>query len=333
MGDPKQTLPRFDRFGRERYMLMHKKPVGPKTAEGLFSLYEQLSHIQTPREMYMAGWAALEASMVGTEFAATDRVWLVDTAEDAWQYALELQQERAANKAWYKNTTPDTTSEYRIADALSTVPIFRELPYGKPSKQTMKDVFTRQLEIATLNNQDMLVAKAHQARHRYEGMFDYSGREANHRGLAYEQLSRLGVNRLLSTRLFATSSLARADSGMYYPDQTHDNQCFYLDGGEITATVPLEVKSRLRNRYFFRYQNAGLVGGEGLTHDGHYTIDGMLRRLKREAEGSADLQDIEILTTLTDDVIHSIRHYRRPERAGIHCHDRRKCELGRTAVA
>ncbi len=333
MVEPTQKFTRFDKYGRERYMLIHKRPVGPKTAEGLFSLYEQLSSIQAPREMYMAGWAALEASMVGTELPSKDRVWLVDSAEDAWMYALALQQERAAEKAWLRDVPPDTTAEYRIAGALSTIPVFRELPLGKPRKQTMRSSYEKLLAITECNQEDLERTEEY-ARHLRptSDSFDYSGRAANHRGLLYEQLSQLGVNRLHSSAFFATSSFARSDNGRYYPDQTHDNQCLYLHGGEIVDVIPLEVKTRLRKKFFHRYKNAGLISGTVLTHDGNRNTSTLIAQLRREAEGLASKEDKRSVEGLTEDVIHSIRHFKRPERAGIHCREPQRCVIGKTAL-
>lgn len=96
------VVQRFDRDGREKYMLIHKKPVGPRTAEKLFSLYQCLSETQEPQKMYSAGWAAAEAGLVGVHMTADKRCTYIEAAEDCLGIRFK---------------TRDRTSRYRGLDA------------------------------------------------------------------------------------------------------------------------------------------------------------------------------------------------------------------------
>lgn len=317
MGEKTNTLPRFDKFGRERYMLIHKRPVGPKTAEGLFSLYEEMTETQEPRMLYMAGWAALEASWVGTHLEPETRIRFVDAAQESWEYALQLQQERAAESAWRKSTTPDTVGEYRIATALATIDVFRELPYGKPTLQSVADMHSRMVDIMLMNDHDMQAALRH----------GNTGRAYHHRGFAFELLSMCAVNRLFSTRLLATPAFARSDNGKYYPEQTHDVQYLYLDGGSVVDAVPNEVKTRLRTKFFERYVMTGLTDGVALTQNGHFSVSTQVYRLKAEIDDTIAPYDEFMLQDVTDTVLHSIRHVKRADTAGIHCPGRENCTI------
>lgn len=310
MGEETQTFQRFDKRGRERYMLIHKKPVGPKTAEGLFSLYGELSQIQKRREMHVAGWAALEASIVGTQYSPDTRLELVNAAEDCWEYALQLEQEFAAERAWLSSRWPNTENEYRIASALATIPIFKELPFGKPAHETVKKVHSDLVSIASMNAHDMVISQQH----------GLSGRASNHKGFAFEILSRLPITRLGTGRLIPCPSFPRSDSGSYYPEQTHDIQFLLLNGSRITSVVPTEVKSTLSLKHFRRYTGSALISGDMLTCDGQLTIPKIVGCYQREIDGVATESDRAALDLVTSAVIHSIQHYRRPERAGAHCY-------------
>lgn len=298
-------------------MLIHKRPVGPKTAERLFSLYEELTKTQEPRTQYMAGWTALEASMVGTHLSQEARANLVDAAQESWEFALELQREYSAESAWRKNTIPSTIGEYRIATALMSVNVFRELPYGKPSLQTIANMHHDMVNLLVLNDVEMRTARLN----------GNEGRAANHKGLAFELITMCALNRMYSSKLIATPSFARSDSGLYYPEQTHDVQCIYLKWGEVAEVVPSEVKSRLNGKFLARYVRSGLVSGEALTHHGQFSISKQVERFQAEVNGTIEPYDEFMLQDVTDTVLHSIRHYKRPELAGMHCTDRRRCKF------
>lgn len=316
MREQETNISRFDRFGRERYMLIHKHPVGPKTAERLFLLYEELSKSQQPQEMYRAGWAAAEASMVGGMLPAGERVQLAKAASECWEFALQLERERAAHNAWRKSTHPSTTGEYRIATTLASAPIFEALPQGRPPKQLLLDTHERLVSIAESNVTDMRM-------YRQQG---WEGRYSNHRGFGYEQISQLAISRLLTSRLIATTSMARADSGAYYPWQTHDLQIISLDRETITRITPAEVKTRLRPAYFQRY-DAALIGGRRLIGDNDNAVHQTVSLFRQELNGEISAEGLDYLDGLTDEVIHAIRHYHRAEEFGRHCVNASRCQL------
>lgn len=312
------TLSRFDNKGRERYMLIHKRPVGPKTAERLFFLYEELSETQRPQEMYMAGWAVAEAGLMATRLDPETRHNYIASANDCWEYALQLEQERAAQKAWRKSTTPSTIETYRIAGALATIPVLEQIPYGKPSKQAVLKMHQDLLTIARSNADDMNTAKQY---------FGSDGRTSNHRGLGYEHIAQLSISRLHSARLIPVPSFARSDNGSYYPSQTHDLQVLNLNGGDINFVTPLEVKSKNLQKFYTRYQEVGLVFGTGMIDEGEAAVTKAVELFEAEHDGTASPEDIAALDHLTESVVHSIRHFRRPERYGKHCLGAMRCLL------
>lgn len=316
-----ETIPptsRHDSEGRERYMLIHKIPVGPKTAERLFLLYEELSQHQEPATLYKAGWAAAESGLVGTHLSPDERSSRICAAQSCWEYALTLEQERAANSAWITDKPPARTEELHIATALASIPVLVEIPYGKPSKPAVRMAHTGLLQVARQNVDEMLLAKKHYGR---------EGRSSNHRGLGYEHLTQLSISRMLSARIVPIASFARSASGAHYPSQTHDVQFLNLDRGNIMSVTPIEVKSKLKNRVYKRYQDVGLVAGYELIERGETALSQAIELFEQEALGTATPDEIGVLAEMTDSVIHSIRHFRRPERYGKHCLGALRCEL------
>lgn len=302
---------------REPYMRIHKRPVGPKTAERLFLHYRELSEFQDSQAMYEAGSAAAEAMLSGTHFDTDTRKELVLAAEECWQFALQLELERAAASAYRRETTPDRTREFRIVTALSRIPILEDLVDRKPTKSSLKKAQLQQLDIT-----EQAVAELESARDA-----QYEGRAGTYLGVCNEMLAIAATDRLLSSRIIAFPSTARADHGYPYPEQTHDIQILGFHGQNIRQVTPLEAKNQLRPRHSMRYE-AALLGGQqhllgaGLTH--REAVDLMIN----EAQGAVLTEDDrQRLTGITDSVIHVIRHWHRAEDFGRHCLKSAECRV------
>lgn len=304
-------------MAREPYMRIHKRPVGPKTAERLFLHYIELSEFQDPQAMYEAGSAAAEAMLAGTHFNSEMRSDLVYAAATAWQYALELQTERAADNAEARGREPDRTAEFRIAAAMSRIPILEDLVDKKPTKDTLRNAQRLQLMVT-----QEAVAQLESAQEA-----GWQARAGNYLGLCNELLAICATDRLQSARIIAFPSNARADSGYPYPKQTHDIQILSFDGPVIRQVTPLESKNRLRPGHSMRYE-AALLGGEqhllasGLTHGEAVHL------MTAEADGhELSSEDTRSLSEITDSVIHVVRHWHRAKDFGRHCLNNTECRI------
>lgn len=212
--------------------------------------------------------------------------------------------------AWMHNKTPARLGEFRIVQALASAPVLKEIPWGKPRHETVSKMHTDLLDIMQTTIDEMVSAKM------YYGM---TGRTINYRSLAYEQMAQLAVSRLKSTRLIPTVSFARSEDGSYYPSQTHDMQYFSLSGGSIKRVTPLEVKTRLRQKFFDHYKDVGLIEGTTIVDGEDSALIKAMGALNCEEVGMTSLDQLIILQQMTETVIHSIRHANRPDKYGRHC--------------
>lgn len=323
MGAEAVTPPPVRIDARDAYLRIHKRLVGPGTAEKLSFLYRELSQEQTPRGMYEAGWAAAEAAMTGTRLEPAERHYLVAAARDCWEYAARCETERAASSAYLKNTTPDRSTELRIINALAVTPLIEGIVRGRPDKQQRGAAYDALLGAAEEAAGELLIAHRHRM----------GGRVGNALGVVHEVNTLLLINRLLSSRIIALPSLARADSGRDYPEQTHDVQILNLNGNVIRDIVPLEVKSRLKGKFLERYEAALLSGRQHLLIHTPETAAETAAMLCRERAGQASPDDLATLQTMTDAVIHVIRHHKRADDFGRHCADPRRCDLPQQRTA
>jgi hypothetical protein len=300
----------------ESYHRIHKRFVGPATADKLVNFYESISQTQKPREMFVAGWAAAEAALVGSQYTSAERSKLAIAAKDCWEYSLQLETERASASAWERDTVPDATEQYRIASTIALAPIIEAISRGVLSKQTLRACQEQLIDVADLNFNDMMTAVSTGS----------EGRASSHMGVAFEQIATLGVNRLLSARIVSLFSLARSGTGFYYPKQTHDVMILNLDRGNITRVTPTEVKSKLKVKFSNRYE-AALVGGKAMLGEDRRAIGDILGMFRRELEGGASDSEHEYLDTISASIIHSVRHHHRAEKFGRHCLEITRCHL------
>ncbi|HET7630429.1 MAG TPA: hypothetical protein VFK03_03580 [Candidatus Saccharimonadales bacterium] len=311
----RQTNRKTLRRAQERYLLIHKRPVGPKTAERLFFLYDELSRSDRPTELYTAGWAATEAGLVATDQADSWRQAMVEVGIDCWQSARTAEIERSTKTAERKGTHPSTFQRHRIEALLALAPALRQLPGGPPDKAALALSYDQLLNVAETNFQATLDDR-------------YARHFQNHYSLAFEFNSLLACNRLLSKRLLALPTLARADDGNVYPRETHDIQILSLSGADIDKTTPVEVKSTLKQEYFERYDAALIGGHRDLLLGDQLDIGQTLQLFRLEQLGVATATELAYLEQMTDSLIHSIRHYNRSKEFGRHCLEK-ACQIPR----
>ena len=291
---------------RERYMLIHKRPVGPKTADTLSFFFNKLSYSEQSSSRYIAGWSATEAGLVGTDKSIEWRNAQILEGQSCWQLARESEMEHAINVAENRGTAISTLQVNRFGVALALSPVLAQIPGENIDKETLRSSYADLLSIAEGNLHDL--HDPTQSKH-----------ASNLRSFAFEIGSLLACNRLLSRRLIAIPAFARSDDGNRYPSETHDIQILSLDRGDIEKIIPIEVKSTLIDRYFERYDAALIGGHHDLLLDDELSIDDFVTLLRREFDGDANSYEIAYLEQTTDSIIHTIRHYSRASEFGRHC--------------
>jgi hypothetical protein len=137
----------------------------------------------------------------------------------------------------------------------------------------------------------------------------------------------LAVNRLRSPTLVAMPAIARADSGRFHPQQTHDIELLHLNWGEIGSVTTIESKARPKEKHYQRYE-AAIVGGRIhlFTKTGTSPVDTVLLFLKEDKGDISDDERAE-LEQMTDVIVHLARHqYSKDPDVPLHCRNIERCD-------
>lgn len=285
----------------EKYLLLHKKLVGPKTAEKLFLLYEDLVTCPDGEFQRMAGWAAAEAALVATDKSIAERLAMLDLADNSWHAAQLALRDHAERRS----TIPNRSSEMRVKTDRVFVPVLGSLITQTFNRQVRIRAFDELLALAVENGVEL-----HDALRRGD-----KGTASNHLGLAHEQNTYLGGNRLLSGRIVFIPSLARSGNGSTYARKTHDVQVAYLRRGKLRFVVPYEVKPSGSGKYDVPVVSANKhLGASDVS-----SIFTLLEAFMREREGVSSPAEDRLVTDATNNVIHLTQHYFRPDVLGAQC--------------
>ena len=222
------------------YHKIHKRLVGPASADRLLQHYLELTQTQSVERFYEAGWAATEASLVAKDRPLRDRIGMIAAASSAWQYAEELASERAREHDY-----PDYVRSLRIQTALGFLPLFSAVIDGDFTPANRKKAYESLLVLS-----DKTIGLAEEALDNSQPV------ASNYRGLAHEQNTMKSINHLFSDHLLGAPSLARSDNGTHYPRNTHDVQVMHFWGRRPDVVKPLEVKSKVEPR---RYDHGVVV--------------------------------------------------------------------------
>lgn len=298
----------------DEYERIHKKLVGPKTVDKLLRIHDELATESLHTDyLATAGWAAAEAALVATDRPQEDRLGYLEQASVSWTNAVESQRVR--------NTERGVTEDYQQANIgrlqLPQVflPLMEGIICGDVTKQIRDKVYDNLLFLAAQNAVGLIDAVKND---RESGL---------HIGLGHEINAMLAVNRLLSPTLIAMPALARADSGRFHPQQTHDIDLLHLNWGEITGTTTIESKARPKEKHYKRYE-AAIVGGRIhlFTKNGVSPVDTVLLFLK-EQKGDITAEEREELEDMTDIIVHLARHQlaNKPD-VPQHCRDVARCD-------
>lgn len=295
------VLPHRQPSAREQYLRIHKHLVGPKTAERLFLLYQELAGAPYPEHLHMAGWAAAEAALVSSGRPTDERLSMLDCADDAWARATDISRLHAAQRS----TTPNRTSELRSLAPRLFIPSMKSIVRHDFSHEEREACFDSVLDLAMCNLAEM----------RDASLSGDTGRYGNHFGFAHELTSVLATNRLLSGRIFTMPSLARAGTGENYPTKTHDIQVAYLRRGKFTKVVPMEVKTRMSITYDLPVISARKHLRTATVHD----ITSLYEAYALERTNQASDEQRALAQASTDILMHLITHHHHAETLGIHC--------------
>jgi hypothetical protein len=313
----------------QKYMRIHKRLVGPRTVDTLLSIHSQLASASDVEYLSVAGWAAAEAALVATDRGVEDRLGYLGWAACSWDDALLYQEERNMQRGLPESYPHANINRLQLARLF--IPLMKGMVMGDVTKQIRETVYNDLLLLAAQNAYGLVKSVE-------DGL-----EEGGYIGLAHEINAMLAVNRLKSPTLIAMSAIARADSGEFYPEKTHDIELLHLNRGKILDVTTLESKARPRERHYKRYEAAIIHGRIHLyTKTGTSPVETVELFLK-EHDSNLTAAETEELEEMTDTIVHLARHQlSEVPHVSPHCRDVKECDavprhrslrVGRSIVA
>ena len=277
-------------------MLMNKVLVGNVGAQQLEEVYGALKDEMAPRYLVVAGWAAAEAALAKTNEDTGQRLALMDAAVNVWRQALDNEIEIREH---ISNDKMEHSQAHRIALDIAVAPIFRDIIQGDVRRSTCGHVFDNCLAVASSNAAYM---KAMKEAGNTQGYIGY-------RGFGYECNALLAFNRTLSPTWFAVPALARADSGYYHRDQTHDLMVIHQKYGLVKSATPVEIKQKITAREVGRYRALLVEGKMHLSVDGKWSPEHTLDAIAATHRGSYTDEDRQIADNAANQFTMMVRDY------------------------
>lgn len=284
-----------------KYYSLEKRLASSGALSTLWNCSEAFSSSNSGFYHHVAGWALAESALVATESPQGERGALLEMAKWEWQAARDIQQEKdvSENKSAYQHflKSPELI---RVESTLAAADVFEAMIDGDITPESRESYYEKTLELAVRASDGSLACSD-------EG--NERPREAdNYIGIAHELNSMLVINRLKSPTIMAFPSLARSDSGINYPSQTHDINLFNMKWGEIVKSLPVEVKTTPQEMHFDRYE-AIIIGGTMHLHPDNQRDPAYLTELLvKEHKNILQPEELTILDAITDNTFHAARH-------------------------
>jgi hypothetical protein len=290
-----------------QYLKMHKVMVGVSGAQQLESLGDSMAQQYLPRFKDAAAWAYVEAGLMNTDLSTVERVGKVTEAERQWSEALGIEAQIQSSEYSAVFDEPDT--QYRLALALAYAPLIKSIIIGNVTDTIRHQAMYDTAQFAELVSNEIT---------RYSEVGDRATTNG-FIGLAHELNALLALHYLDDPRYIPLPSTARADTGYFHANQTHDLMIIHQHWGQIRKVVPIEIKSRPSQRDRQRYK-ALLVRGKM-----HLTIAGVDPRKTSQSfahhvAGTATLEDTVAIERISTDLREMLRLYQQgvtPEKLAV----------------
>ncbi len=280
----------------ERYLKMHKVLLGKAGAEELCAIHQTLKSERMPRFLAVAGWSAIEASMVAEVGTQSERARILNEGAECLHETLRIERSAQRNN---QELLAEDSAPNRTAFAIASIPLIEDMISGDITKQTRKKVFEDQLSIAQYTLLQSHLASKDGNR---EAVADY-------RGFGHECNAILALNRRLSATWFAMPSSYRSNTGYYHREQTHDISVINQRWGKIHSILPVEIKARTQTRDKRRYKALLVRGKMHLSPPNSHALQDTTQAIAAVYNQEASKEQQEIATTVTDTFEGMIRRY------------------------
>jgi len=246
----------LDNPAYNQYIHMHKVVVGESGASELTRIAKKLASEELPTYLNAAGWAYAEAGLALHSSSAVDRIELVHKAEHSWQRALV--NEASIGEQYDGIYKYGENEGHRTALNLAFAPLIKSIIVGNVNSTVLRRVLHDTAEIS--RDSRLSLDRAYE-----EQDIDAA---AFHRGFLFEASALMAMLYMDDPRYVPLPATARADTGYFHREQTHDISLLNQHWGEIRKVIPVEIKSKASNRDKRRYRALIIPGKLRLSIDG-----------------------------------------------------------------
>lgn len=278
------------------YIGMQKGMIDVSEVPELLQVADQLEQETLPTYLDAAAWAHAELGLADTTSSAADRMEHIIQAEELWGQAArtELQLQSGEHAELFY----DTASAYRLALPLAYTPLMKSIIVGNVTDDIRKQALADTVAFSSAVSRDIKW---------YESQEDGISKSYLV-GLAHE-LNALSTLLLMDDpRYVPLPSTARADTGYYHPEQTHDIMLLNQHWGVIRKVIPIEVKSRPSRKARNRYKALILRGRMHLSLDRINPVE-TAEAFERMLSGEGSMQDVASLERISTDIREMLRLY------------------------
>jgi len=290
-----------------RYLKIHKVALGISGYRELRSIGAALENEYMPRYLDAAAWAYAEAAIFDSRQPINDRLELLVSAEGLWTTALEREIQLETTE--YSAVFDEFDTSYRLATSLAFTPLMESIIRGDVTPEARQEVLFDITAIA--NDVSVQMGRCIQNGNKTE-VNGYSG-------LLHELNALSALLHNDDPRYVPMPATARADSGYYHREQTHDISIINQHWGKVKKVLPVEIKASPSLRDRRRYRALVIRGKMHLTPDGvdpRKTTDIFYKHARSEA----NLTEVLTAERLSRDVQDMLRLYQKggsPDRLAL----------------
>ncbi len=279
-----------------RYLRMHKVALGVSGAKELQVIGRQLENESAPLYLDAAAWAYAEAGLTDTSIGAVERVAAVTRAEELWMQALQTNIALQADGEM--EFFDDPVDSYRYALPLAFSPLMKSIIVGNVTPAIRQQALKDTISFAAASAEEI---------EQYFAAGDVS-KASTFVGLLHELNALATLLYLDDPRYIPMPSTARADTGYYHREQTHDIMVINQHWGKIQKIIPIEIKSKASGRDRRRYKALLVRGKMHLAVRGHNPIE-TARSYQSLLEGTASIDDMVDTERMATDLREMLRLY------------------------
>lgn len=280
-----------------QYIKMHKVALGISGSQELVVLADTLAEENMPRYLDAAASAYAEVGLFNASLTAVQRVAFVQKAEEQWRRASDAWEDISHRDA--SGTILDAAEPDRFALNIAMTPVMKSFIAGNVTKDILATSLENTVQVGER------VSRALSRAAITKTMDDV----ASYVGVLHEINALSSLMYLDDVRYVPLPATARADTGYYHREQTHDISIINHHWGDVRKVIPVEVKSKASVRDKRRYQALILRGKMHLTPNNVYDPRVTNKLYAKVLDGEATLTECAMVEQMSTTVRDLLRLY------------------------